>query len=173
MGDLRFGGDEGGLLYGGVSLLINHRTAGESYNKVTCMYHTAGPQRRSASTKNMTSSIYTDYPPALLPVQQEYLVTTTKDWAIQNGLAVRPAPSALPEGADSNRVLATNAPVTLFPSPFPRTCFEEAQALQTVYNKLYAVITCNEEWLGKVMEEYETNPPELAPLELKFTPCAG
>lgn len=117
------------------------------------MHHTAGPQRRSASTKNMANSIYTDYPPVLSPVQQEYLVTTTKDWAIQNGLAVRPAPNALPEGADPNRVLATNAPVTLFPSPFPRTCFEEAQALQTVYNKLYAVITCNEEWLGKVMEE--------------------
>ncbi|GLI79408.1 glutathione synthetase [Penicillium ochrochloron] len=101
----------------------------------------------------MADSIYTNYPPTLSPAQQEYLVTTTKDWAIQNGLAVRPAPTALPEGADSNRVLATNAPVTLFPSPFPKACFEEAQALQTVYNQLYAAITCNEEWLGKVIGE--------------------
>ncbi|KAJ5495406.1 hypothetical protein N7539_000522 [Penicillium diatomitis] len=101
----------------------------------------------------MTSSAYSNYPPPLSQAQQEYLVTTAKDWAIQNGLAVRPAPSMLPEGSDSNRVLATNAPITLFPSPFPRSCFEEAQALQTVYNQLYAMITCDEEWLGKVIAE--------------------
>ena len=147
------GGDE--CTSGGVSLLINHRAAGESYDKVR---HTLRPLNDILLRQNMANSIYADYPPVLSPVQQEYLVTTTKDWAIQNGLAVRPAPNALPEGADSNRVLATNAPVTLFPSPFPRNCFEEAQALQIVYNKLYAVITCNEEWLGKVMQEYEKNP---------------
>lgn len=101
----------------------------------------------------MDDSVYNSYPPQLSTQQQEYLVTTTKDWAIQNGLAVRPSPAILPEGADPNRVLATNAPVTLFPSPFPRVCFEEAQALQTIYNRLYAAITCNEEWLGKIIEE--------------------
>ncbi|KAJ6107403.1 hypothetical protein N7523_008726 [Penicillium sp. IBT 18751x] len=101
----------------------------------------------------MDDSMYTNYPPSLSLAQQEYLVTATKDWAIQNGLTVRPNPAMLPEGADPNRVLATNAPVTLFPSPFPRACFEEAQALQTVYNELYAAITCNEEWLGKIIEE--------------------
>lgn len=101
----------------------------------------------------MSNSAYINYPPALSPAQQEYLVTTAKDWAIQNGLAVRPNPSALPEGADSNRVLATNAPITLFPSPFPKSCFEEAQSLQTAYNQLYAMITCDEEWLGKVIAE--------------------
>lgn len=102
----------------------------------------------------MDGSIYTNYPPELSSAQQEYLVTATKDWAIHNGLTVRPNPAMLPEGVDPNRVLATNAPVTLFPSPFPRVCFEEAQALQTVYNELYAAITCNEEWLGKIIEEY-------------------
>ena len=101
----------------------------------------------------MADSIYADYPPNLSAAQQEYLVTTIKDWAIQNGLAVRPAPTALPANADPNRVLATNAPVTIFPSPFPGSCFEEAKALQTVYNQLYAAITCNEDWLGKIIEE--------------------
>ncbi|KAJ5908438.1 hypothetical protein N7495_001120 [Penicillium taxi] len=96
------------------------------------------------------SSVYANYPPALSPEQQQFLVTETKDWAIQNGLAVRPAPTAY---ADPNRSLATNAPVTLFPSPFPKLCFEEAQALQTIYNQLYARITCNEEWLGKIIQE--------------------
>lgn len=104
-------------------------------------------------TSNMAESIYSNYPPDLSPAQQKFLVTSVKDWAIQNGLAVRPSPAIVPAGLDPNGVLATNAPVTLFPSPFPRTCFEEATALQEIYNKLYATITCNEEWLGKIVEE--------------------
>lgn len=100
----------------------------------------------------MAESIYSNYPPDLSPAQQKFLVTYVKDWAIQNGLAVRPSPAIIPTGADTNGVLATNAPVTLFPSPFPRGCFEEAIALQKIYNELYANITCNEEWLGKIVE---------------------
>ncbi|BCS20141.1 glutathione synthase [Aspergillus puulaauensis] len=101
----------------------------------------------------MADSIYEDYPPALNPAQKEFLVRTVKDWATQNGLVVRPAPTFVSKEADPHGVLATNAPVTLFPSPFPRTCFEEAKVLQTVYNKLYAAITCSEEWIGKIMED--------------------
>ncbi|KAJ5287191.1 hypothetical protein N7478_002877 [Penicillium angulare] len=101
----------------------------------------------------MANPIYENYPPQLTPEQKEFLVTATKDWAIQNGLAVRPSPAILPESANPNHVFATNAPVTLFPSPFPQACFKEAEALQTVYNQLYAAITCNEEWLGKVIED--------------------
>lgn len=101
----------------------------------------------------MSESIYSSYPPQLTPAQERFLVTTVKDWTIQNGLTVRPSPASLPEGADPKRVLATNAPVTLFPSPFPKSSFEEAEALQTVYNELYAAVTCNEAWLGKFMEE--------------------
>lgn len=99
----------------------------------------------------MNSSIE-NYPPELSPAQQKYLVTVVKDWAIQNGLAVRPSPAMVPEATDPNHVLATNAPVTLLPSPFPKHCFEAAEALQPVYNQLYATITCNEEWLGKIIQ---------------------
>ena len=101
----------------------------------------------------MAESIYANYPPTLSPAQQVYLVSTIKDWAIHNGLAVRPSPAMVPEGVDANRILATTAPVTLFPSPFPRSCFEEAQAIQTAYNELYAAITNNEEWLGNIIEK--------------------
>ncbi|CAG7982550.1 unnamed protein product [Penicillium salamii] len=100
----------------------------------------------------MTQSIYSNYPPELSAAQQKFLVTAVKDWAIQNGLAVRPSPAIVPTGTDQNGVLATNAPVTLFPSPFPRTCFDEATALQEIYNELYASITCNEEWLGDIVK---------------------
>lgn len=101
----------------------------------------------------MSDSIYTNYPPELNPAQKDFLVKTIKDWATQNGLMVRPHLSFVSKESDPYGVLATNAPVTLFPSLFPRACFEEAKALQTVYNQLYAAITCNEEWLGKIMEE--------------------
>lgn len=101
----------------------------------------------------MDPSLYSTYPPHLDPAQEESLVTTIKDWTIQNGLTVRPSPAFLPEGSDPKHVLATNAPVTLFPSVFPKSCYEEAKSIQTVYNQLYAKITCNEAWLGKIMEE--------------------
>lgn len=76
-----------------------------------------------------------------------------KDWTIQNGLTVRPPTTFVPGESDPKHVLATNAPVTLFPSLFPKSCFDEARSLQTTYNQLYAAITCNEQWLGKIMEE--------------------
>lgn len=100
----------------------------------------------------MADSVYSSYPPDLSAAQQKFLVTAVKDWAIQNGLAVRPSPAIVPPGTDLNGVLATNAPVTLFPSPFPRTCFQEATALQSIYNELYAAITCDTEWLGNIVE---------------------
>lgn len=101
----------------------------------------------------MADSIYSQYPPQLSPAQKDFLVTSVKDWAAQNGLLVRPAPSFVSKETNPHGVLATNAPLTLFPSPFPRSCFEEATELQTAYNRLYAAITCNEEWIGKIMEE--------------------
>ncbi|KAJ9382900.1 hypothetical protein DTO063F5_5419 [Paecilomyces variotii] len=101
----------------------------------------------------MDQSIYSSYPPPLDPAQEQFLVTTVKDWTIHNGLTVRPSPASLPAGADEKGVLATNAPVTLFPSLFPKSCFEEATALQKAYNELYANITCDTAWLEKVMEE--------------------
>lgn len=107
----------------------------------------------SSSILAMQDSIYSDYPPPLSPAQKDFLVTTVKDWTAQHGLMVRPAPSFISNESNPHGVLATNAPVTLFPSPFPRSCFEEAKALQTVYNQLYAAITCDEKWIGKIMEE--------------------
>jgi glutathione synthase len=101
----------------------------------------------------MMDSIYSSYPPPLNPAQEQYLLSTIKDWTIQHGLTIRPNISTIPDELDQLGVLATNAPVTLFPSLFPRSCFEEARAVQTLYNELYAAITSDEVWLGKVMEE--------------------
>lgn len=101
----------------------------------------------------MDPSIYATYPPELSPEQKQHLVTTVKDWTIHHGLAVRPSLLFVPEHCDPYGVLATNAPVTLFPSPFPKSCYESAVSVQTVYNELYAAIAADEVWLGRIIEE--------------------
>jgi len=99
----------------------------------------------------MSASAYSDYPPQLTPEQRDYLVERLKDWSIAHGLAVRPSPILVD---DTKGVLATTAPVTLFPSRFPRCCFEEAISVQPAYNELYSGISRDEEWLGGIVKEY-------------------
>ncbi|KAL6706696.1 Glutathione synthetase [Coniothyrium glycines] len=100
------------------------------------------------------STIETErYPPELTTEEEHYLLSTLKDWSIAHGLAVRPAPSFVQASQDPSGVLATTAPVTLFPSLFPRSCFEDGLAIQTAYNELYSAIARDEEWLQGIVEE--------------------
>ncbi|KAL9102234.1 MAG: hypothetical protein Q9163_002594 [Psora crenata] len=101
----------------------------------------------------MAALVSPKYPPHLTPDQLDFLLSNIKDWSIFNGLAVRPTQAFVPQELDSSRSLATTAPVTLFPSLFPRSCFEEARAIQCAYNTLYAAIARDEDWLRKVVEE--------------------
>jgi glutathione synthase len=91
------------------------------------------------------------FPPTLDALEQENLVQTIKDWSIANGLAVRPPPAIA--GSDPEGILAINAPVTLFPSPFPKACFTQAKAIQQAYNELYANISRDEEFLSALVQE--------------------
>lgn len=92
------------------------------------------------------------YPPEPASDEEAQIAAQVKDWSIAHGLAVRPLPSlvasSIPHG-----VLATTAPVTLFPSPFPRVCFEQAKSVQSAYNELYASISRDEEFLKSMVEE--------------------
>ena len=99
------------------------------------------------------ADVYETYPPEVSEEQLEYLKSTVNNWTAQHGLLVRPSPSLVSEDVNPNHILSTSAPVTLFPSPFPRACFEQARSLQTVYNELYAAIASNEEWLESIMKE--------------------
>lgn len=101
----------------------------------------------------MVSTDSKEYPPPLSEEEQAHLVKTIQDWSIANGLAVRPAPTFVPESVDPKGSLAVTAPVTLFPSPFPRHCFEDALAIQKSYNELYARIASDESWLSEVVGE--------------------
>jgi glutathione synthase len=100
-----------------------------------------------------TNDIFSGYPPNISEEQLEYLASVVKNWTIQHGLTVRLSTAIAPEAINPNHVLATNAPVTLFPSPFPKACFEHARGLQKVYNELYAAISSNEKWLEVIMKE--------------------
>jgi len=97
--------------------------------------------------------MYPEYPPELTTAEQEYLLINVKDWSIAHGLAVRPAPSYVPEDRNPSGALATTAPVTLFPSLFPRVCFEQAKSVAEAYNELYSAIASDEKWLGDIVEE--------------------
>ena len=91
------------------------------------------------------------WPPALSDEHEQSLVSEIHDWSIAHGLTVRLPNSLLSQRSDA--VLATPGPVTIFPSPFPRTCFEQALAIQTAYNALYAAIGGDDEWLAGVIEK--------------------
>ena len=104
-------------------------------------------------TEKMSPSPQIQYPPSLSQAQQDFIISQIKDWSILNGLAVRPAASFVPRELDPSRSLAVTAPVTLFPSLFPRKCFAEARSIQEAYDQLYAAIAADEEWLGGIVEE--------------------
>lgn len=101
----------------------------------------------------MAASAHHDYPPELTSAQSEYLLSNIKDWSIYHGLAVRPSAAFVSKDVDPSRSLAVTAPVTLFPSLFPRACFKEAREIQVAYNELYASIARDEEWLQGIVEE--------------------
>lgn len=106
----------------------------------------------------MASSVWETYPPNTTDDRLDYLAQTVKDWTIFHGLAVRPNPSFISNESNPHNVLATNVPVTLYPSPFPQKCFKQARSLQKIYNELYAAIASDEEWLGEIMKEYVSHP---------------
>jgi glutathione synthetase len=54
---------------------------------------------------------------------------------------------------DPSGVLASTAPVTLFPSLFPKSCFEDGLSIQKAYNELYSAIARDEAWLQSIVEE--------------------
>ncbi|KAJ3159451.1 hypothetical protein HDU86_001769 [Geranomyces michiganensis] len=96
-----------------------------------------------------TSQVLPHYPPPLPDAQLDELKNHAVDWALAHGLVVR-APA--PPGADSSIPAVTHAPVALFPSPFPRRCYEQALALQPLFNQLVDNIARDHAFLTEVMD---------------------
>lgn len=102
----------------------------------------------------MAPLLYPEYPPQTTDDQHDFLLSNIKDWSILNGLAIRPSTSFIPTEVDPSGSIAVTAPVTLFPSLFPRSCFDEANAIQKAYNELYAAVARDQTWLKTIFEEY-------------------
>lgn len=89
----------------------------------------------------------TDEVPTIWQQQLANLVFNIKDWQITHGMLLK-------YGPDVENVNAIPVGVSLLPSSFPERLFEEAQQLQPIYNRLYAAISEDEEWLYDVLEGY-------------------
>jgi hypothetical protein len=94
----------------------------------------------------MTTSIYSSYPPEFEQDFQDAFLETLKDKACTISFLVKaPAESGkLPDGA-------IPAPITLFPSLFPQSCFEQSIELEPDFNKLYANIAKDVAFLERIV----------------------
>ena len=88
-----------------------------------------------------------DWPPTLSRAQLDDLSLQATSNALDTGLAY--LPHALPMSLIPSH--AHHAPISLFPSLFPRHLFEQAQRLQPIYNVLYARVAQDVEFLDRVM----------------------
>ncbi|KAL8793591.1 MAG: hypothetical protein Q9195_003854 [Heterodermia aff. obscurata] len=90
-------------------------------------------------------NILAGYPPAISHGQLSNLIFNIKDWQITHGMQLK-------YGPDVESISSTPIGVSVFPTPFPRLLFEQAQELQPIYNRLYAAISEDEGWLYRVLK---------------------
>ncbi|OCF42353.1 glutathione synthetase [Kwoniella heveanensis CBS 569] len=86
-----------------------------------------------------------EWPPALTPEQHAELIQLSSTYALSHGFTLLPPNSSNPPTS------AIPAPLSLFPTPFPRKLYELAISLQPIYNALYARIALDWEFLDRVM----------------------
>jgi len=93
------------------------------------------------------------YPPPLPPHQLEELKQHAIDWALANGLVVS-APKEITSQLTHHETspITTHAPFALFPSPFPRKCFDLAMELQPLFNLLTHKVANDDAFLTEHME---------------------
>ena len=88
-----------------------------------------------------------DWPPTLSRVQLDDLTLQATSNALDTGLLYLPSTAPVPPIPSH----ANHAPISLFPSLFPRHLFELAQRLQPIYHVLYARVAQDVEFLDRVM----------------------
>ncbi|TVY46725.1 Glutathione synthetase large chain [Lachnellula occidentalis] len=91
-----------------------------------------------------------EYPPPFPDSQLENLVSDIKDWQITHGSLLK-----LVNTDQDSTVLTHAVGACLFPTLFPKEQFEQALGLQKVYNKLYARVAEDEEWLYDTLKDDE------------------
>ena len=86
------------------------------------------------------------HPPTLPETELQGHISDVKDFQITHGSLLK-----LVQHEEPNTVPSVPIGVSLYPTPFPRVCFERACKLQQAYNKLYANIACDPTWLAEVL----------------------
>jgi glutathione synthetase len=91
------------------------------------------------------------YPPEI-PVKREKLILRAiQDWSLAHGLVI------LSGEATGGGI---PAPVTIYPTPFPKHGFDEALEVQKPFHDLYHAVCKNEEWLVQELTELAKYDPE-------------
>ncbi|KAJ3872461.1 glutathione synthase [Lentinula edodes] len=89
---------------------------------------------------------FTQWPPLISNKDRNALQYRATSYALAHGLLY------LPIGVQPPKLTsAIHAPISLFPTPFPRDQFEQAQRLQSIYNILYSRIAMDIEFLDQTM----------------------
>ena len=89
------------------------------------------------------------YPPKLPEDAIADITKVAVDYALANSIIFRPLPQSTDAAPSLNS--AIHGPFSLYPTPFPRTEFDKAVALQLAYNVLYANIANDPDFLESVI----------------------
>ncbi len=83
--------------------------------------------------------------PELDPTKESILVENLLQWSLANGLVIYPP--------DFKSYQPVSAPVTLFPTPFPKVAFNDADDVQLLFNELYAKVSSDLEFLSEIIDD--------------------
>lgn len=92
--------------------------------------------------------------PSLSKENEDKLVVDLLNWSLGNGLTMYP-PNFQPHSA-------IHAPVTLYPTPFPKQEYEKLVQVQKTFNELYLNVVKNKKWLLSILTD-------LAKFDSQFT----
>ncbi|ODQ44545.1 hypothetical protein PICMEDRAFT_36670 [Pichia membranifaciens NRRL Y-2026] len=84
--------------------------------------------------------------PELSQDQLEKVVSDVTQYGLSAGLVMYPP-------APFSKYAPTLAPITIFPTPFPRKQFEKSLAIEKTYNKLYAGVVSEYKWLTHILKD--------------------
>ncbi|KFH64435.1 glutathione synthetase [Podila verticillata NRRL 6337] len=96
-----------------------------------------------------------DLASTLTEEQLTILKDAALDFALSHGLVVRPPPTPLSKDDPHHAALSTgviNAPISLFPTPFPKQAFHNAVQIQPLFSQLVHDISEDDAFLREIME---------------------
>ncbi|UZJ51042.1 hypothetical protein CBS101457_000362 [Exobasidium rhododendri] len=96
-----------------------------------------------------TTTVLPAWPPHLDEAQKLSLCAQSTDYAISHSILYRPLPLASSSSPPLDA--AIHAPISLFPSPFPKALYTRGQELQPLYNDLYSRIAVDDDFLKRVI----------------------